>query len=141
MVGRSADRSPAADRLIELLADSSLGADVVVIDVGNGPGRAGQRICQAADAMVMVTTSETAAVVSTFAAIKRLVRSDRGDGGSAMAESVASPYLVVNMAPTAWDARTVQHRLGRACRRLLGMEIDRDRFCRKRLNVAASIGR
>ena len=30
----------------------------------------GQRICQAADAIVMVTTSETAAVVSTFAAIK-----------------------------------------------------------------------
>ena len=83
----SADRSSAAERLIELLADSSLGADVVVVDVGNDLGRAGQRICRAADALVMVTTSETAAVVGTFAAIKRLVRFDRGYGGSGMAES------------------------------------------------------
>ena len=119
-----ADRSSAAaERLIELLADSSLGADVVVIDVGNDPGRAGQRICRAADAIVMVTTSETAAVVSTFAAIKRLVRFDRGYGGSGMAESVSSPYLMVNMARTARDARMVRHRLGWACRRLLGVEI------------------
>ena len=126
-----ADRSSAAERLIELLADSSLGADVVVIDVGNDPGRAGQRICRAADALVMVTTSETTAVVSTFAAIKRLVRFDRGYGGSDMAESVSSPYLMVNMARTAWDARMVRHRLGWACRRLLGVEIIETDFVEK----------
>ena len=45
-----------------------------------------------------------------------------------MAESVSSPYLMVNMARTAWDARMVRHRLGWACRRLLGVEIIENRF-------------
>ena len=118
-----ADRASAADRLIALLADSSLGADVVVVDVPNDLGRAGHRICQAADTLVMVTTSETAAVVGAFAAIKRLVRFDRSYGGSNMAESISTPCLMVNKAPTVGDARIVRHRLRWACRRLLGVEI------------------
>jgi MinD-like ATPase involved in chromosome partitioning or flagellar assembly len=64
----------AAERLLELLSTSSLPADVAVIDVGNSPGRAVARICQPAETIVMVTTSEPTAVMGTFAAIRTLTR-------------------------------------------------------------------
>jgi flagellar biosynthesis protein FlhG len=119
-----ADRSPAAaERLIELLDDSDLGADAVIVDVGNDLGRAGQRICQMADAIVMVTTSETAAVIGAFAAIKRLVHLARDYGGMSAIESAFPLQLVVNVTRTVQNAKIVHHRLGRACRRLLGVEI------------------
>jgi MinD-like ATPase involved in chromosome partitioning or flagellar assembly len=115
--------SVATERLLELLDDSRLHADVAVIDVGSDPDQTGQRICQMADAIVMVTTTETAAVVGTFAAIKTLVHSTGDRGGTGATESMLPLYLLVNMAPTVCDAETVQYRLGRACRRLLGIRL------------------
>ena len=125
------NRRPAvAELLIELLDNAALQTDVAVIDVGNNPGRAGQRLCQAADAVVMVTTCETTAVMNTFAAIKRLGY-DAAQSPSAVKSSSTQPraavpqalHLWVNMARSAHDAESVRRRLGRACRRLLGINL------------------
>jgi flagellar biosynthesis protein FlhG len=112
-----------SDRLLEQLSDAGKHADVAIIDVGNGASRAAERIIQAADAIVMVTTGETAAVVSTFAAIRALVQFARQQNDSGLAGSPFVLHLLVNMARTDHDAQTVHHRLGRACRRLLGIEL------------------
>ena len=125
----------AAERFLELLDDADLCADAAVIDVGNGRQRAVERICQRADAMVMVTTSETAALVGTFAAIKTLARLAGNQVGTGVAESVVSLHLLVNMARTVRDAETAHYRLGRACRRLLGInpvKMDMERISKHR---------
>jgi flagellar biosynthesis protein FlhG len=110
----------AAQRLIELLSDQSSQADVAVIDLGNSPGRAVRSICRAADAIVMVTTTDTAAVVGTLAAIRALAPSGQNQDGI----HVAAPlYVLVNMAKSAPEAAVVHGRIARACRRLLGIEI------------------
>ncbi len=104
-------------------SNGGLQTDVAVIDLGNGLGRAVQQLAQAADAIVMVTTTDKAAVVSTFAAIKTLAHFARRRGAVDMAGSLAPLHLLVNMARTARDAQTVHRRLGRACRRLLGIKL------------------
>ena len=109
----------AAELLIELLDDPKLQTDIAVIDVGNHPGRATERLCRAADAVVVVTTCETAAVISTFEAIKSLSR-DMAQPGAAVPQAL---HLLVNMARSARDAESVRRRLGRACRRMLGIEL------------------
>jgi flagellar biosynthesis protein FlhG len=110
------DRTPvAAELLLELLNDPSLEADAAVVDVGNALGRAEQRICRAADAMVMVTTSDAEAVVGTFEAIKRLACFGGGRN--------VPLHLVVNKVRTLRAATIVRYRLGRACRRLLGVNL------------------
>ncbi len=116
--------SPAAvERLTELLRDDSSQTDVAVVDVGNSPGRAVQRICRMADAIVMVTTGDTPAVVATFAAIRALALPRRNQDGIDAAEPGEVIYVRVNRAPTTRDAQRVYNRLARACRRLLGIEI------------------
>lgn len=110
----------AAERLLELLSESSLHADVAVIDAGNSPGRAVARICQLAETIVMVTTSETAAVLSTFAAIRTLTRFACPPGD---AQQVLPLHLAVNRARMPWDTQIVQYRLTRACHRLLGVRL------------------
>ena len=128
----------AAERLIELLGDNSSQADVVVVDVGNSPGRAVRRICRRADAIVVVTTSDTPAVAGTFAAIRALAHPGRNQDGIDAAAPDFSVYVWVNRAPTARDAAQVYGRLVRACRRLLGIEIaGGDWSCLLHLAVAA----
>lgn len=94
-----------------------------MIDVGNSLGRALQRICCVADAIVMVTTSDAAAVVSTFAAIRALAHPERSQDGGNVAQPAFSLCVLVNMVQSARDAKTVHDRLVRACRRLLRIEI------------------
>jgi flagellar biosynthesis protein FlhG len=113
----------AAERLLELLVQWGHQTDVAVIDLGNGLGRAVQQIAHAADAIVMVTTMDKAAVVSTFAAIRTLVHGTRHQGDVELTGSLAPLYLLVNMARKVRDAQTVHRRVGRACRRLLGMDL------------------
>ncbi len=115
--------SAVAERFVELLGGDGVRADAAVIDVGNGAGRTVQRICRMADAIVMVTTCEAAAVVGTFAAIKTFARFARDQRGTDAVDSVFSLHLLVNMARMVRDAETVHFRLGRACRRLLGVDI------------------
>ncbi len=113
----------AVERLLELLVQWGHQTDVAVIDLGNGLGRAIRQIAQAADVIVMVTTTDKAAVVSTFAAIKTLVHGVRRRGDVDLPGSLGPLHLLVNMARKVRDAQTVHRRMGRACRRLLGMEL------------------
>jgi flagellar biosynthesis protein FlhG len=112
----------AAELLIELLNDRGDETDVAVIDVGNRPGRAGQRLCQAADAVVMVTTGDAPAVVGAFESIKKLVPLLR-DPAREASEQTVPLHLLVSMARTAAEAKVVAGRLSRACRRFLGVEL------------------
>jgi flagellar biosynthesis protein FlhG len=111
-------RSPAACRLIDLLAAAGTHADVVVVDLGNN-GAAVRPVCEAADAIVMVTTSEPAAVLSTFTAIKRLTRY----ASSAAASQPFALHVLVDNGKNNRAATIAQHRLATACRRLLGVDI------------------
>ena len=113
----------AAEHLLELLVQWGQQTDVAVIDVGSSLGRAVQAIARAADAIVLVTTTDKAAVVRTFGAIKTVVYGARRQGDGNLAGSLTPLHLLVNMARKAGDAQVVHRRLGRACRRLLGMEL------------------
>jgi flagellar biosynthesis protein FlhG len=113
----------AVERLLDLLVQCGNLTDVAVIDLGNGLGQAIQQLAQAADAIVIVTTTDKAAVVSAFAAIKTLVHGARRNGDVDLPGSLAPLYLLVNMAKKGRDAQLVHRRMGRASRRLLGMEL------------------
>jgi MinD-like ATPase involved in chromosome partitioning or flagellar assembly len=136
----------ASERLLELLGEPGLRADVAVMDAGNSPGRAVARICRTAETIVMVTTSEPTAVMGTFAAIRTLTRfahsqgrpnSVQGDNPifvdhgfaavpariGTVPQSALPLQLAVNRARMPWDARVVQYRLSRACHRLLGVTL------------------
>lgn len=115
--------SAAAQRLVDLLDDANLHADLVVLDLGNNLGRAEQRLCGAADAIMMVTTGEAAALLGTFAAIKTLTCFVRHGAGADAADSLFSLHLTVNRARTVQDAKLVRRRLDWACRRLLGINL------------------
>jgi len=86
--------------------------------------------CADGDAVLIVTTSDAAAVVSTFAAIKKLasVASAASEESAPLPqtplqrEGAARLHVLVNMVPAARVAETVDYRLARACRRLLGFE-------------------
>ncbi len=105
-------------------------ADVVVLDVGNSLGQGVQHICLAVDAVVLVTTPETAAVAGGFAAIKALMRSARPRRLAAVSDPPRLLYVAVNRALSKREVATVRYRLGRACRRLLGVELDDGRRTR-----------
>jgi MinD-like ATPase involved in chromosome partitioning or flagellar assembly len=88
----------------------------VVIDAGNRLDGAAAQLCREANAVVMVTSGEAAAVVGAFAGIKALAAASNGSRRPAL-------YLLVNMAPSARIAETVYYRLARTCRRMLGIEL------------------
>ncbi len=106
------DGSPAlaAERLLERLSTENLGADLVVIDVGHALGGVARRVCRGADAAVLVTTCDAAAVVDTFAAMKAMPQFEHW-------------HVVVNRAPAANVAVMVHARLAQTCRRMLGIEL------------------
>ncbi len=116
----------AADGLLRLLRDARIHADVAVLDVGNSLGRAAQQLCQAADAIVMVTTPETAAVIRSFAAIKTFIRYAMQQRRAPAIEMRLPLYVAVNGAESQRDIAAVHYRLGRTCRRVLGIELASD---------------
>jgi len=111
--------SPAATagQLLEQLDRRELPADLVVIDAGNMLDGVVPHVCREADAVLMVTTSDAASVVGTYAAIKTLA------SASCHSSRLARLYVLVNMAPTARVAETVYYRLARTCRRVLGIKL------------------
>ncbi|MGD9646846.1 MAG: MinD/ParA family protein [Pirellulales bacterium] len=105
-----------AGALRGLLAElSQLGAhaDLVVLDIGAGIGRAVQAFWQAADWLLAVSTPELGSLLDTFALIK-LFAASRGD------KPVAS---LINRAPSAEAARDASERLARTCRGHLGLRL------------------
>lgn len=110
----SAEDSPAAwDRLLADLAALNPPPGAIVLDGGNHPDRTARRLWQAADLLLLVTTPETAAVMSTYASIKVLAESGK----------MAPIHLLVNMAASSEVAEDVYGRLAQACRRFLALPL------------------
>jgi flagellar biosynthesis protein FlhG len=107
----------AAGQLLEQLDRRELHAELVVIDAGNTLAGLLPHVCRAADAVLMVTTSDAASIVGAFAAIKTLVSI------SCHGSRLPKLYVLVNMTPAAPAAETAFYRLGRTCRRMLGIEL------------------
>ena len=114
----------AAGQLLERLDGQDLAAETVVIDAGNGFGGIVPHVCREADAVLIVTTSDTASVVGTFAAVRAITCISRGRQECLPHDDLWSRlYVLVNRAPEVRVAETVYYRLARTCRRMLGIEL------------------
>ena len=102
------------ERLVGQLLDLGNRADCVVVDAGNGPNRLIKRLWQAADLVLLVTTSELASVMDAYASIKILAAGD---------DSIRI-QPVVNMTPAPAEVGEVFGRLNRACLRFLGIHLN-----------------
>jgi flagellar biosynthesis protein FlhG len=103
--------SAAHDRLIHELKNLSPHGEVVVADAGSSRNACMRRWWQAADLVLMVTTTEPASVMERYAAIKVLTPSD----------DRPPIHTLVNLAADAAVAVGVQARVAEACRRFLGL--------------------
>lgn len=129
----------AQERLIEQIRGLGTAVDCVVIDAGCGSGRVLRRFWQAADVVVAVTTPEVTSVMDTYAAIKLL----------APTEAPPAVMLLVNRASSKAVAEDVHHRLEHACRRFLGLRLQRagslgpqaDAVIRRGVPLARTTGR
>ncbi len=102
------------ERLIGQLIDLGNRADCVVVDAGNGSNRLMKRLWQAADLILLVTTTELASVMDAYASIKVL---SAGDDSFRI-------QPMVNMTASADEVDEVFGRLSRACLRFLGIHLD-----------------
>jgi flagellar biosynthesis protein FlhG len=110
--GEVNDPSPTAhDRFIADLKDLAPHADVVVVDAGSSRNRFAARFWRAADLSVVVTTTESLAIMDAYAAIKAM----------AAGEESLSVHVLVNQAADATTAADVQSRIAAACQRFLGL--------------------
>jgi flagellar biosynthesis protein FlhG len=111
----------AQERLIGELKHLAPHADVVVVDVGSGRNPFTQRLWRAADAVLVVTTTEPAAVMNAYAATKSLAGT--GDVAERDTDTVPAIYSMINRTSDAATADDVQARIATACRRFLALEI------------------
>jgi flagellar biosynthesis protein FlhG len=89
-------------------------ADWVVLDAGNGLNPQTDCVGQAADALLVITTPEVAAVMDAYASIKALA-----------ADRKSPPvYTLVNVASSRSAARQVHLRLAQACWRFLAVRVE-----------------
>jgi MinD-like ATPase involved in chromosome partitioning or flagellar assembly len=107
-----------AGRGLEQLSCPGLPAELVVIDAGARlTGSMAPHVARIADAVLLVTSGDTASVIGTFAAIKTFVpASPRGS-------RLPTFHVIVNRAPNISLARTVHYRLAQTCRRMLGIDL------------------
>ena len=120
----------AQERFIGELKHLAPHADVVVVDVGSGRNPFTQRLWRAADAVLVVTTTEPAAVMNAYAATKTLAgafdaspATRDSDTAGRHAETAPVIYSLVNRTIDAAAADDVQARIATACRRFLALEI------------------
>jgi flagellar biosynthesis protein FlhG len=100
-------------RLLGQLKCIGAHAEYVILDVGSGASRVIGQFWQAADEVLLITTPDAVAIMDTYAAVKVLRPAEGG------------PLLrsVVNLAADAMAAEEIHQRLGKACRRFLGLKV------------------
>ncbi len=108
------DCSPAAqERLLRELDRLGRHADIVIIDAGSGLNQVVKRFWEAADLVLLTTTSDSLSIMDAYAAIKVLL-ADRAE---------APVQTLVNMANEA-AAEQVHARIAQACQRFLSRTIE-----------------
>jgi len=103
----------AVKRLLAGLRSLHAQADVVVLDVGSGMSPWVQQLWKSAQQIVLVSTSESVAVMDSYAAVKM---SPWGDVDGKV-------RLVINRCDQAEVASTVGARFAATCRRFLGIHV------------------
>jgi len=101
------------DKLLDILLGLHAHFEFVVVDVGNGLGKAARRLWKSADLALVVTNTELTSVMDSYASIK--VFNER--------QWHTSVQVLVNMAPDGDVAEDVHRRLARACHRFLSLEL------------------
>ncbi len=105
--------SPAQARLLRELDRLGRHAEVLVLDAGSGLNHVVKRFWKAADAVLLITTPENAAIMDSYAAIKVFAKPP----------NASRVHVFVNCADEA-TGDAVFVRLARACQHFLGIEIE-----------------
>jgi flagellar biosynthesis protein FlhG len=101
----------AQQRFVRELKALATHAEIVVVDVGSSRNHFVRRFWHAADAVLVVTTTDSVSIMDCYAAIKVLLAGD-----------ASLPIgMLVNLAADAQLAGDVQSRIAAACRRFLGL--------------------
>lgn len=103
----------AQQRLLEELQSLDGSIDLVVMDVGPGQSSWTQRLWQRAQLVLLVTTTDDAAVLDAYAALKVGVPNARG----------TEIRLLVNQANSETAAANVQRRIQNSCQRFLSHSV------------------
>jgi flagellar biosynthesis protein FlhG len=119
------------DRFVDELRALGEPSDWVVVDAGSGANRMVQRLWQAAECILLVTTGDAAAVMNAYAAVKVLSPDN----------NVSTIRSVVNMAADEAAAAEIHLRLARACLRFLGVRVSSGGFVPEDLYVSAAAKR
>jgi len=117
--GHALGQSPVAttaqslDRLLRQMQSLAPHADFLIVDTGNQPTDLARRMWASAERVILVTSPDPAAVMDTYALIKRTL---------SPAFTAVQIELIVTQAdaPTALD---VQQRIDQSCRRFLGLSV------------------
>lgn len=105
-------RDVAQQRLIHQFRLLGRHADIVLLDVGGVADDVAGRFWLAADEVILVTTTEPAAIMDTYAAVKRY---------AGTLAPLPTLQLLVNSAPDNEQAADVYRRVESSCRRFLGI--------------------
>lgn len=128
----AADLADASDtnqkRLLDQLAGLATRADLVILDGGNGLHAFTRRLWRWCDEVVLVSSTDTNAVLDTYAVLKVAL------------EPTSRPrvHLLVNMCPDESNANDVHERLSRSCQRFLGFNLPICHWLPVDANVVAS---
>ena len=111
---RNACSEKALQRVLRQIEMLGRHADIVLIDTGNGPTEPTIRFWQAADEVLLLTTSDAVAVMDTYATVKTLLT---------RAAAHCPLGLVVNQAADEAHATDVHRRIEQSCLRFLGVSL------------------
>ena len=126
---------PAQKRLLKELARLGPHTDMVVLDGGCGLNPTARRFAQASDLLLMVTTGESVSIMDCYATIKSL----SGDPALSDAPSLPPIQTVVNQSSDEKADDDVHDRIAQACRRFLGLEIQKVATVPSDASVASAI--
>jgi flagellar biosynthesis protein FlhG len=86
---------------------------VVIVDAGSGVSRTMRRFWQAADDLVLVTSTDPVAIIDTYAALKLLYTREPNQ----------AVHVMINNGGDPLESAAVGDRLGEACRRFLALSL------------------